>query len=546
MDVQEFKATNLTISTCTVICNLNSKINLEYFTRFVPVHNIQAPQLNTKDGGIYNVEFYGNCARGETLIDKIKDEFNNQTTVKFKYWGFRMVNVKVFRNGKLQMTGLKYEDESAVIGNLLINIIKNIQIPVMDNIKNITNIQPSLDIQFVYDNINRKITYYRRYHNRFLKNYNFELEELYSQTPSRAATISLQTVSFDIKNKNFVKGLHDTYNDVLEDSNKDFLESNEWYGDNAILKIIDMIEFSKNIIEKELGDILTTSRTLLEVREKVIKLQNKFLDFKFIGLTHILTNITDGIYQENEQSLKDLKTEIYQFLKQYNLLLNKKISRLITIRNADINICSNLEKYFISGNATSNCNNNNNSNGNNYMIPISELELKNAEITKPHNYFVSNLDTVLINSDLNVNFNIHLNKLSKILKKKGLFNTYEPDDHSGVNLRYYWNKDNETQGFCKCIPHCSTKEKKSICTKITVLIFRPGSVIITGSRSIEQLKNAHKFVLKLLADHMETIRIDDDEDDENKHISLLNNEFRKMSRKPRLFYIKKINIIGMS
>jgi hypothetical protein len=164
------------------------------------------------------------------------------------------------------------------------------------------------------------------------------------------------------------------------------------------------------------------------------------------------------------------------------------------------------------------------------------------EITVPYNYHVSNTETVLINSDLSVNFNINLKKLSKILKKKGLFNTYEPDEHSGINLKYYYNTANVLQGFCNCQPHCATKEKHPICTKITVLIFRPGSIIITGSRNIEQLKSAHALIIKLMEENMNSVKVEEALDD-HKHIALLNNEFRKISRKPRLFYIKRENII---
>ena len=129
----EFKASPLTISTCTVITNLNAKIHLGFLSRFINVYEQDASELDLKSGGVYNLEYYGNCARGETLIDKIKDEFNNQATIKFKYWGFRNVNVKIFANGKLHMTGLKYEDEAKEVGTLLVEIIKNIKISITSN-----------------------------------------------------------------------------------------------------------------------------------------------------------------------------------------------------------------------------------------------------------------------------------------------------------------------------------------------------------------------------------------------------------------------------
>jgi hypothetical protein len=178
-------------------------------------------------------------------------------------------------------------------------------------------------------------------------------------------------------------------------------------------------------------------------------------------------------------------------------------------------------------------------------ISLETLDLLTGKITVPNNYNVNNTTTVLINSDFSVNFNINLKKFSKILKKKGLFNTYEPDDHSGINLKYYYNSTNIIQGFCNCNPHCATKEKHSICTKITILIFRPGSIIITGSRNLDQLKSAHQLILKIMEENMILIKMEEQSDD-SKNISLLNNEFRKISRKPRLFYIKKTNLITNS
>jgi hypothetical protein len=154
----------------------------------------------------------------------------------------------------------------------------------------------------------------------------------------------------------------------------------------------------------------------------------------------------------------------------------------------------------------------------------------------------------------------------------GLFNSYEPDDYPGVLTKYYYNDGtpnsskasakasttnapntnaptpntstgNKIQGICNCPVHCSTKEKHSICTKITISVFRPGSVIITGARNISQLLIAHELILKVLKDNLEYIK-GSDNDDDFKQIALMNNEFRKISRKPRLFFFKKDNIVN--
>ena len=43
---------------------------------------------------------------------------------------------------------------------------------------------------------------------------------------------------------------------------------------------------------------------------------------------------------------------------------------------------------------------------------------------------------------------------------------------------------------------------------------------------------------------MPYVRVKDDIED-NKHIALLNNEFRKISKKTRLFYVKKNDILSI-
>jgi hypothetical protein len=179
-------------------------------------------------------------------------------------------------------------------------------------------------------------------------------------------------------------------------------------------------------------------------------------------------------------------------------------------------------------------------------IPLEKLEIitdvLTGESTETNGYFVSDTETVLINSNFCINYNINLKKMSKVLRRLGLYNSYEPDEYHGVLTKYYYNLNNTVQGICNCDTHCSTREKHSICTKITISVFRPGSIIITGARDLIQLMSAHDLIIKILKDNIDTIKGPDCEDD-NKHIALMNNEFRKISRKTRLFYIKKDNIV---
>ena len=53
--------------------------------------------------------------------------------------------------------------------------------------------------------------------------------------------------------------------------------------------------------------------------------------------------------------------------------------------------------------------------------------------------------------------------------------------------------------------------------------------------------SAHDKIIEVLKNNIEYIKGIDNEDD-NKQIAILNNEFRKISKKPRLFFIKKTQI----
>ena len=582
----EFKSTPISISTCTVITNLNSKVNLGLLTRFITIYDQYSPELNEKSGGVYNLEFYGNCARGETLIDKIKDEFNNQATIKLKYWGFRNVNIKIFANGRLQMTGLKDEDEAKIVSELLIIILNNITINITTDIKKLTEIPKTYDFQLIYDPITNSVSYYRKYYDRFLKDYEFDTNLVYningtgggggggggggcggntlsnntlSNNTVSNNTVSNNTVSnntefltnfVNLNRKNYIKGIHDIYNiqsDPIEEVNNYFLKTNEWSGDKYIRNTIDKIDKLKDYFTRDLEQTLIKSKNLNNVKEGIENLIKKYTDFKFAPLDKILSDIGKRMFSSDEQTLIDVKHEIFKFNRIYKTFLEKKINRLITIRTIDITICNYVKEYLLKQNQNNSISN---SISNSIMldtytyikIPIEKIELSTETITEAHNYFVSNIETVMINSDFSINQNLNLKRISKILKKIGLYNSYEPDEYPGVLTKYYYNVNNVVQGMCKCIPHCSTKEKHSICTKITISVFRPGSVIITGARNIPQLISAYELIIKILKENIEFIKCSEKEDD-NKHIALMNNEYRKISRKPRLFFIKKTNIL---
>ena len=123
---------------------------------------------------------------------------------------------------------------------------------------------------------------------------------------------------------------------------------------------------------------------------------------------------------------------------------------------------------------------------------------------------------VLINSDYYLGFEIKRDKLHDILVNKyQTFSSYEPCIYPGVNSKYYYNEaylDNEYEGKCYCDIYCDgsgTGNGNGQCKKITVAIFQSGSIIITGARSMEQIKYAHKFINGIIDANYNKIKRDD-------------------------------------
>uniref|UniRef100_A0A6C0HNZ5 Uncharacterized protein n=1 Tax=viral metagenome TaxID=1070528 RepID=A0A6C0HNZ5_9ZZZZ len=584
----EFKATELAISTCTIITDINGEINLPYFTRFVSVYDQLHSELEHKSGGIYNIEYYGNLTRGDTSIDKTKDEFSNQATIKFKYWGFRHINIKLFMNGKLQMTGLKSKDESEKVSQLIINLINKLQVQLTTCDGFIADCNTKThDFQIAVNPVTRKVYYYRYNYERYLNVYSDDarsyksndeddipepsadlditshIEDAPAPTPEPAPSADLDThTSLEItppltsipvtgsryyrKYRSVVTYLAEKiaitpYIDNISQEQLNALNNAKWSCDTQILKTVKKLDSIKAEFIKDFNNLLSIAKNITDIKQGIEQIICNYNDFRSPAMDKIITIIQKNIALDNTLILADIKTQLNELFKEYKSTFDKKVNRLYNIRNADVEICKNIELYLF--------NSQNSHTTNTTNIPTPKLfnlpeSLDINKLLQLPNYYVSNINIVLINSDYLINSNLNLKKVSKLLKKVGLFNSYEPDDYPGVLTRYYYNATSSAQaGICNCSIHCSTKDKKSICTKITVSIFRPGSIIITGARDINQLKIVYKFIYNIIKDNIDHIRGIENDDDQ-KQVALMNNEFRKISRKPRLFYIKKHDIVN--
>ena len=126
---------------------------------------------------------------------------------------------------------------------------------------------------------------------------------------------------------------------------------------------------------------------------------------------------------------------------------------------------------------------------------------------------VGNIETVLINSDFNVNFKIKRNILHSILKDNyQIISRFEPGIYPGVNNKFYYNTDyldKKFVGRCYCTKKCEGKgtgHGNGQCKKITIAAFQSGSIIITGAREINHIISAKKFIIGVLKDNYDLIR----------------------------------------
>jgi hypothetical protein len=121
----------------------------------------------------------------------------------------------------------------------------------------------------------------------------------------------------------------------------------------------------------------------------------------------------------------------------------------------------------------------------------------------------------LINATFKTNFAIDLIELLNRLyaNEEKLFVEYDPNTHRGIQINYFINPKNTLRdGVCYCARSCFTKrnQKKShstfdekneinihnkeACSKVTICIFKTGSVGLIGGNYEEHTQEAYEFI----------------------------------------------------
>lgn len=159
---------------------------------------------------------------------------------------------------------------------------------------------------------------------------------------------------------------------------------------------------------------------------------------------------------------------------------------------------------------------------------------------------IINYDIYYINSDYKLNFKINLNNLLNILYEIEHLSPKAPDKYKGLILHYYWNINNiHRDGICRCNNGigsnaffndisihnnvfnnvCSGKSNGLECKKITISIFKTGSVCIMGAKNDIQINDVYNYINNLMYKYYDKILVrdikdillllSDDEDNEN-------------------------------
>lgn len=172
------KPSKLKISTMTCLCVINTNINLEILSRFIKVYSKTDDVIRNGKGGVVYVEYFTLLPRGQycgkkaqikkkelqinskikkMLVDNIdykdssfgdvnyqepdpnkskkrkkktikKRQMETQATLIYHFKNDRYINIKVFNNGKIQMTGVRSKEEAEMVVINLIEIIKNTKV----------------------------------------------------------------------------------------------------------------------------------------------------------------------------------------------------------------------------------------------------------------------------------------------------------------------------------------------------------------------------------------------------------------------------------
>lgn len=369
----------------------------------------------------------------------------------------------------------------------------------------------------------------------------------------------------DLKIMNFIKMINNKENEVIPDptyfviSTQSAMCKMEGTDNIDLSKIV--VNIGKNIInniilKKDMNYLIrgiTVDNLILRFDESYLKKYKKPY-IKYMGQMVDYNNITDVL-----QILETIHVLENNSLKKHGRQKKKKDNEnfynscsIIVKASLDVK-CVNI-KLFNNGKITLTGSKDEKDGYYSAMVLLEELKKDkkifiDMEDKNIENIKISDYKITMINSDFHTNFKIDLLKFLNILNtcEKELFTKFNPEKYRGLIIGYYWNTNKSIQdGKCNCTVKCNGKgcgTGNGECKKITISIFKSGSIIITGGRLVKQIENAYQSINEILKKYYHNIiklsildYIDEEEDDEEEEEL----EYKREIEKRKVIKIKKM------
>ena len=128
-------------------------------------------------------------------------------------------------------------------------------------------------------------------------------------------------------------------------------------------------------------------------------------------------------------------------------------------------------------------------------------------VETPSQYSLKDVRISMINSDFKISKKIKQKKLFNLLKGYTIenggnlrYNNFNPDKYPGINLKYIKDttKVNSSDKFTR-------KGRKKIEGEVSILIFRSGSIIITGYKKPTEAKDALDYISNIIIENQEVV-----------------------------------------
>jgi len=335
-------ATGLKISTMTIMTSIKNNveidsgiiIDLDIFSRFIPIYPSSHKVIQDKKGGLTGISHSSIYPRGVVNTKKYdsykKSPFSNQTTLVYEYWGCRYVNIMMFRNGKFKMAGTLSEDEARNITNILIEMIKSIEFTIFKNEETLkkSDYHEAHEYAIVYDMIDQPKYYVWNVFR------NFEHYELIMGLPdihlwsTNAGWMSCDEILKFIEYlKKVILEKETLYNEMKERFNYILLHSKNNTEPNqqtttSSSSEIEILENNKNI----LAGIIINLKYSLKWIEMVYKTDNDILASVIIDKSNKFCSEYDLVFNELQTELinSDFKANFIINNTKLQQILNKK------------------------------------------------------------------------------------------------------------------------------------------------------------------------------------------------------------------------------